>query len=92
MMYSGAQERRSGELIPAGPELMATYEVRRIPLRQNLEPLVRDGLIVREQGRGSFVARPTLEKGMLRFFSFTEHSPVRADTKDGRVGSRARAR
>jgi len=65
-------EWQPGDLIPAEPDLMATYGVSRITLRQVLETLVRDGLIVREQGRGSFVARPTLEKGMVRIFSFTE--------------------
>jgi GntR family transcriptional regulator len=65
-------EWRPGDLIPAEPELMAAYGVSRITLRQVLETLVRDGLIVREQGRGSFVARPALEKGMVRIFCFTE--------------------
>jgi GntR family transcriptional regulator len=65
-------EWRPGDMIPAEPELMATYGVSRITLRQVLELLVRDGLIVRQQGRGSFVARPRLEKGMVRIFSFTE--------------------
>jgi GntR family transcriptional regulator len=67
-----AGEWRPGDMIPAEPELMAAYGVSRITLRQVLDMLVRDGLIVREQGRGSFVARPTLEKGMVRIFSFTE--------------------
>jgi DNA-binding GntR family transcriptional regulator len=65
-------EWRPGDLIPAEPELMATYGVSRTTLRQVLETLVRDGLVIREQGRGSFVARPALEKGMVRIFSFTE--------------------
>jgi DNA-binding GntR family transcriptional regulator len=65
-------EWQPGQMIPSEPELMATYGVSRITLRQVLDMLVRDGLIVREQGRGSFVARPTLEKGMVRIFSFTE--------------------
>jgi GntR family transcriptional regulator len=65
-------EWRPGDMIPAEPELMAAYGVSRITLRQVLDMLVRDGLIVRQQGRGSFVARPRLEKGMMRIFSFTE--------------------
>jgi GntR family transcriptional regulator len=65
-------EWRTGDLIPAEPELMATYGVSRITLRQVLETLVREGLIVRARGRGSYVAPPTLEKGMVRIFSFTE--------------------
>jgi GntR family transcriptional regulator len=75
-----AGEWRPGELIPSEPELMAAYGVSRITLRQVLEMLVRDGSIVREQGRGSFVARPTLEKGMVRIFSFTEDMRQRGIT------------
>jgi GntR family transcriptional regulator len=65
-------EWRPGDMIPAEPELTAAYGVSRITLRQVLELLVRDGLIVRQQGRGSFDARPRLEKRMIRIFSFTE--------------------
>jgi GntR family transcriptional regulator len=75
-----AGEWRPGDMIPAEPELMAIYGISRITLRQVLEMLVRDGLIVREQGRGSFVARPTLEKGMVRIFSFTEDMRQRGIT------------
>jgi len=65
-------EWQPGQMIPSEPELMAAYGISRITLRQVSEMLVRDGLLVREQGRGSFVARPVLEKGMVRIFSFTE--------------------
>jgi GntR family transcriptional regulator len=75
-----AGEWRPGDMIPSEPELMAAYGVSRITLRQVLEMLVRDGSIVREQGRGSFVARPTLEKGMVRIFSFTEDMRQRGIT------------
>jgi GntR family transcriptional regulator len=75
-----AGEWRPGDMIPAEPELMAAYRISRITLRQVLEMLVRDGSIVREQGRGSFVARPTLEKGMVRIFSFTEDMRQRGIT------------
>ncbi len=51
-------EWRPGAMIPSEPELTEAYGVSRITLRQ--------------QGRGSFVARPALEKGMVRIVSFTE--------------------
>jgi GntR family transcriptional regulator len=65
-------EWQPGDMIPAEPELMMAFGVSRITLRQVLDMLVRDGLVVRQRGRGSFVARPRLEKGMIRIFSFTE--------------------
>ena len=63
---------RPGDLIAPEPELMASYGVSRATVRQVLDMLVREGLIYRERGRGSFVALPTLEKGMVRILSFTE--------------------
>jgi GntR family transcriptional regulator len=37
-----------------------------------LDMLVTEGLIHRQQGRGSFVAQPTLEQGLTRIISFTD--------------------
>lgn len=61
-----------GQAFPAEPELMAQFAVSRITVRQVMGRLASEGLIVRRQGRGSFVAEPTLEQGLSRIFSFTE--------------------
>lgn len=42
-------------MIPAEAELMADYGVSRITIRAALDQMVRDGLIERQRGRGSFV-------------------------------------
>ena len=63
---------KPGDMLPAESELMQRFEVSRITVRQVLDMLVRDGLIYRQQGRGSFVAHPTIEQTQVRIVSFTE--------------------
>ena len=65
-------EWRPGDTLPSETELIARYGVSRITIRQVLDLLVREGLIYRERGRGTFVAQPTLEKGMVKILSFTD--------------------
>lgn len=61
-----------GEMIPSEPELMEQYNLSRITVRRGLNRLANEGLIYRQQGRGSFVAERTLEQGLTRIISFTE--------------------
>jgi GntR family transcriptional regulator len=65
-------EWQVGEMIPSEVELMDQYQVSRITVRQVLDMLVSEGLIYRQRGRGTFVAEPTLEQGLVRITSFTE--------------------
>lgn len=63
---------KPGDLIPPESELTELYQVSRNTVRQVLDLLVKEGLIYRQRGRGSFVAHPTLEQSMVRIISFTE--------------------
>jgi GntR family transcriptional regulator len=65
-------EWKPGDMIPPESELIASYRVSRITVRKVLDMLVREGLLLRERGRGSFVAHPKLEHGMTRIVSFTD--------------------
>lgn len=65
-------EWKVGQMIPPEPKMMERFGVSRITVRQVLNQLVAEGLIYRQQGRGTFVAEPTLEQGLLRITSFTE--------------------
>jgi len=50
-----AGELAEGECIPGEPALMATYEVSRNTVRLALRRLADEGLLVADQGRGTFV-------------------------------------
>lgn len=49
---------REGALLPSETELCAEYDVSRITIRRAVDDLAADGLVIKEQGRGTFVARP----------------------------------
>jgi GntR family transcriptional regulator len=65
-------EWQPGDVIPPEPDLIRLHGVSRTTVRQVLDMLVNEGLIYRQQGRGTFVAHPTLEQALVRIVSFTD--------------------
>jgi len=60
-----------GEKIPSEAELEAKYEISRITVRQAIQNLVQEGLLYRQQGRGTFVARPRVRHSLNALTSFS---------------------
>ena len=56
---------KEGDLLPSENELCATYGITRPTVRQALETLVKDGLILKKQGKGSIVRKPPQNIGIL---------------------------
>ena len=65
-------EWRPGDMVPSESAIIAQYRISRATVRQAFDALVRDGLVYRQRGRGSFVAHPTIEQGIGRIITFTE--------------------
>ena len=83
MVRSGAWS--PGELIPSERELSERYGISRMTVRQSVSDLVKEGLLYREQGRGTFVGRPKISQQLLRLTSFSEDMGGRQQRPGARV-------
>jgi GntR family transcriptional regulator/GntR family frlABCD operon transcriptional regulator len=54
-----------GDLLPSENELCAVYVMTRPTVRHALDSLVKDGLILKKQGKGSIVKKPPQNIGIL---------------------------
>jgi DNA-binding GntR family transcriptional regulator len=54
-----------GDLLPSENELCAVHGLTRPTVRQALETLVKEGLILKQQGKGSIVRKPPQKIGIL---------------------------
>lgn len=76
---------KPGDRLPTESEMVVEYGVSRITVRTVLDMLVKEGLIYRQAGRGTFVAHATLEQGLTHLISFTEDMQRRGYTVSTRV-------
>ena len=68
----GACEHRVGSLVPSENQICETYNVSRNTAKRALDELVKEGILTRKQGVGTFVSRPKLEQAISKFYSFSE--------------------
>src|SRR5215212_3738435 len=61
-----------GALIPSERELCAQYGLSRMTARQAIIDLVRDGLLYRVQGKGTFVAHQRMTQQLLVLTGFSQ--------------------
>ena len=60
-----------GDLLPSEAELCKTFDISRSTVRQAIGALESEGLVVRKQGRGTFVAEPKVRRRTENVYSFT---------------------
>jgi GntR family transcriptional regulator len=58
------------EAIATEAELSQTYSVSTGTVRKAIDLLVVDGILIRSQGKGTFVRRPRFDSSLFRFFRF----------------------
>jgi GntR family transcriptional regulator len=66
-----AREWESDAVIPSEAELATEYGTSVNTLRRATEQLVREGLLERRQGAGTYVRRPSFDASLFRWFHFT---------------------
>lgn len=65
-------ELKEGDLIPTEREIGEKFQVSRITVRRAIDELVREGYLVTQQGKGTFVARPKIQRHMTHMKGFSE--------------------
>lgn len=61
----------AGGRIPSEQTLCDTYGVSRVTVRKAMLDLVQEGLLVRRQGKGTFVADERIQRNLLQITSFS---------------------
>ncbi|MED4475098.1 GntR family transcriptional regulator [Oceanobacillus caeni] len=63
---------KPGDLLPSEREYAEKYDISRMTVRQAITNLVKEGLIYRQKGRGTFVAERKFEQDLSGLSSFSE--------------------
>lgn len=66
------EELKPGERIPSERELSRQFGISRMTVRQALAELVHESVLLRRQGRGTFVADRKIVQGLMELSSFSE--------------------
>jgi GntR family transcriptional regulator len=77
--------RQPGARIDSEPQLARRFGVSRFTVTRAIEILVRDGLLTRRQGLGTFVAPPRLRRAPTHLRSFTEAMAAEGRTATHRL-------
>lgn len=65
-------ELMPGEKIPSENQLCSQYSVSRNTAKKAIDDLVQDGILMRIQGKGTFISKPKIEQSLSGFYSFSK--------------------
>ncbi len=83
--FISAQHLKPGDPIPPEQKLCAELNVSRGTVRMAISDLVREGVLQRHQGRGTFVASPKFERSLLHYFRFVDRDSSEALIPESRI-------
>ncbi len=63
---------KAGDKLPAENELMEQYRVSRITIRRAISDLTEEGLLIKKQGKGTFVKEKKIQRVISHTTSFTQ--------------------
>ena len=76
-----SDEWKVGEQLPGEPQLCKLFDVSRTVIRQAMNELVNEGLVIRRKGKGTFVAEPKLRGSLVqRLTGFHENMASQGKT------------
>ena len=86
MLYIHEHSLNPGQRLPSEKELSDTYGVSRITVRKALELLSSDNIVVKQQGKGTFVAsmmpmQRNMKEGLSSFTEICRSSGIEPSTK-----------
>jgi GntR family transcriptional regulator len=90
--YVAKEGLAPGDRLPPEPDLALTFEVSRVTLRRAVEILVHEGLLVRRQGVGTFVAELRLSEPLIGLHSTRQIARAHGQHHDVRIARMARAK
>jgi GntR family transcriptional regulator len=67
ILISEIQHRNEGDLLPSESDLCRTYSVSRTVVRQALDELERDGLVLKVKGKGTFATGRKLNTSFVQY-------------------------
>ena len=76
---------KPGDRLPSESQLGQQFQISRTTIRQALGDLVNQGLLVRIQGKGTFVAEPRIQQRLARLTGFTQDMRARGQKAASQV-------
>ena len=74
-----------GDRLPSEREFSEKFGINRLTVRQALNELVREGVLSKKRGIGTFVAPPKFEQGLLKLTGFSEDMQKRGFKPSARL-------